>query len=185
MELKVDKSSLTAVLATGALVVSVVAGPALWAAGDTRMFVDNALLELQEDTLPELSEENIQFDRDTLVNKEDSRLFPEELKEKIRQLVNKDDALTFLEISIPIAILRKELLKVFKILWKELLFLISDLLGPCGDVNNLKKKEEYDELNWEVKDETHRPYSTHLRSGPNSSTKRKPKNKDSEDKSNK
>ena len=66
--------------------MAVVAGPALFAAGDTRMSVDNALLEIQKETLPELIEENIQFDGDTLLNKKDSQLFPEELKEKIQEV---------------------------------------------------------------------------------------------------
>jgi hypothetical protein len=50
------------------------------------MSVDNALLEIQKETLPELIEENIQFDGDTFLNKKDSQLFPEELKEKIREV---------------------------------------------------------------------------------------------------
>mmetsp|Transcript_3391 Transcript_3391/g.5792 ORF Transcript_3391/g.5792 Transcript_3391/m.5792 type:complete len:219 (+) Transcript_3391:62-718(+) len=168
MHLKVDKSSLTAGIVTGALAVALGAAPAAWAAGDTRMFLDNALLELQNETLPELIEENIQFDRDTLFNKEDSQLFPEELKEKRRQLVNKDEAVAYLEIFTAFAILRKEL------------FIYGLISLVPAVMLYLKKKKELDEYNQDV-EETYKPWST----GKRTEVKGKPKDKDSEDKSKK
>jgi len=164
----VNKNSLTAVMATGALAVALGTAPAAWASGDTRMFLDNELLELQNETLPELIQENIQFDRDTLFNKEDSQLFPEELREKRRELVNKDESVAYLEIFTAFAILRKEL------------FVYGLISLVPAVMLYLKKQKEYDEYNQDVK-ETYKPWST----GKRTEVKGKPKDEDRKDKSQK
>mmetsp|Transcript_32462 Transcript_32462/g.70918 ORF Transcript_32462/g.70918 Transcript_32462/m.70918 type:complete len:214 (-) Transcript_32462:130-771(-) len=146
MRLEIGRKGIASVIAAGSLAVAVGWSPAAWA-GDRMIDLERVLDELKDESLEQLIQENIEFDRKTIFGKEDLQLFPEEIREERRKLVEKDEVVAYIEILQAATILRKEL------------FIFGLIILFPSITYYLRVKKEADEYNKDV-EEMYKPWST-------------------------
>lgn len=146
MRLKSNTNDITSAIVAGSLSVAVGLAPPAWAS-DSRIDLERVLDELKDESLEQLLKENIEFDRKTVFSSEDSQLFPEEIREQRRKLVEKDEVVAYMEILSAATLLRKELF----------IFGLAILFPSIAYY--LRVKKENDQFNKDV-DEMYKPWST-------------------------